>query len=133
MVQLGQFGVCRHRAAQEDLHGLHHLAIFAGLGAHEADFAHVGLAAGVGAAGPVHAHRVSQLQPLIQLIEHRLGGGFGGDQGETAVAVAGAAHRFCLQGAGVGTEALQQRFRQQGLQPLIRHIHYQHILGFIEA
>jgi len=38
-----------------------------GLGAHQADLTHVGLATGVGAAGPVGTHRFRQVNPSLQL------------------------------------------------------------------
>ena len=79
------------------------------------------------------AHGLGELQTALQLLHHRQGRGFGGDQSQTAVVIAGAAHRLGQQGSRNGGEATQQRLRQQGLGPIGGHIGNHNILALAET
>ena len=110
-MELGQLRIYPEGTAQKDLGGLHQLTVMAGLGPHQANLTHVGLATGIGTTGPVASQGLGQLQAPLQLINGRLGRGLGGDQGKTAIAASGTTHRLRLQGPRVRTKPLQQRFR----------------------
>ena len=133
MVKFGQAAFVLHGAAQKNSGRLHHLSILAGLGPHQPDLPHVGLAAGIGTPGPVGAHGLGKLQTALQLLHHRQGRGFGGNQSQTAVVVTGAAHRLGQQGSRNGGEATQQRLRQQSLGPIGGHIGDHNVLALAET
>ena len=133
-MQFAQRGISSLGAAHGDVVALAHAAFgIARLGAGEADGSHVGLATGVGAAGPVDLQLLGQFQFAVELLSGGQGLILGIGEREAAVGVAGAAHGAGGQVAGLEAEPLQQRLGPQRLKLSGGDAAENHVLVFGEA
>ena len=133
-VHLADLRVGTLGAANGDVVALAHAAIgLFGFGSGETNGAHVGLAAGVGAARPVDLQFLRKDQFTIQRFSSSEGLILGVGEGKAAVAVAGAADGASGNVAGVQAEALQQWFRFKGLELSAADAGKDHVLIFRQA
>mmetsp|Transcript_5966 Transcript_5966/g.20562 ORF Transcript_5966/g.20562 Transcript_5966/m.20562 type:complete len:639 (-) Transcript_5966:219-2135(-) len=117
---LAQRGVVADVPAQEDLDPVHiplGPVWVLGLAAQKPDVRNLNLAAGVGAARPVHPDVPRHIHRGLQRLCQRLARGLGLDQRQGAELVAGARHQVLHQPARVGPEGGRKALsgRQQGL------------------